>query len=86
MTPCQVDYQAYDWNGTQVPPEWHAWLNHIRKEPPHVDPLMIANSPAWKTNHQENLTGTRAAYKSYSTVGEYETMQRREARLNEGCC
>lgn len=31
---------------------------------------MIASNPAWKSPHIENLTGTRAAFKTYSTTGE----------------
>ncbi|CAD6588836.1 MAG: hypothetical protein CYPHOPRED_004555 [Cyphobasidiales sp. Tagirdzhanova-0007] len=63
-----VDYAQWEFNGTQVPPEWRGWLNHIRKDPPHLDPLMISSSPTWKSSHLENLTGTRGAYKSYSTT------------------
>merc|ERR1711939_621390 len=49
-----VDYAQWDFNGSQVPPEWHAWLNHIRRDPPHKDPIMLASSPAWKSKHIEN--------------------------------
>ncbi|GAA97859.1 uncharacterized protein L969DRAFT_96240 [Mixia osmundae IAM 14324] len=64
-----VDYSAYDFNGSQVPPEWHSWLNHIRTLPPDRDPVVIASRQAWQTEHFENLTGTRGAYKPYSSTG-----------------
>jgi len=31
-----------------VPPEWHSWLQHIRKEPPTNDLLMQNLTPPWK--------------------------------------
>ena len=65
--------QQWDFNGSQVPPEWHAWLNGIRKDPPHEDPIMQQSHQKWMSTSWENLTGTRGAYKSYSTTGkEYE--------------
>ncbi|KAK9896061.1 NDUFA12-domain-containing protein [Cystobasidium minutum MCA 4210] len=63
-----VDYAQYDFNGSQVPPEWHAWLNHVRLDPPHLDPIVQRSEQAWKAGHHENLTGTRAAFKTYSTT------------------
>ena len=47
-----------DFNGTQVPPEWHAWLNAIRKDPPHLDPVMQRSAQKWQTVSFENLTGS----------------------------
>lgn len=38
----------HDFNATQVPPEWHAWLSHIRKDPPQEDPVVQNLSPPWK--------------------------------------
>ncbi|EAU84300.1 hypothetical protein CC1G_01296 [Coprinopsis cinerea okayama7 len=63
-----VDFVQHDFNATQVPAEWHAWLSHIRKDPPTEDPVMQNLSPPWKAPWVENLTGTRGAYKSYNTV------------------
>jgi len=63
-----VDYAQHDYNATQVPPEWHAWLSHIRKDPPHNDPIIQAVTPSWKAPHVENMTGTRGAYRPYNTV------------------
>jgi len=44
---------------TKVPPEWHAWLHHIVKEPP--DPAMTRRP--WQKEHVPNLTGTALAYR-----------------------
>ncbi|KAK4699204.1 NADH dehydrogenase (ubiquinone) 1 alpha subcomplex subunit 12, partial [Phenoliferia sp. Uapishka_3] len=60
--------QQHDFNASQVPPEWHSWLSHIRKDAPNVDPIMQASRQPWQSPHWENLTGTPGAYKSYNTV------------------
>lgn len=44
---------------SRVSPEWHGWLHHTWDEPPTSKPL--AHKP-WEKPHQENLTGTPAAY------------------------
>lgn len=44
---------------SRVPPEWHGWLHHSWDEPPTKAPL---KKKAWEKPHQENLTGTPAAY------------------------
>ena len=51
-----------------MPPEWHSWLSHIRKDAPTEDPIMIASRPPWQTPAIENLTGTRARFTTYSTT------------------
>ncbi|OSD04318.1 NDUFA12-domain-containing protein [Trametes coccinea BRFM310] len=63
-----VDYAQHDYNATQVPPEWHSWIHHIRKDPPTEDNIMQNLSPPWKTPWTENLTGTRGAFKTYNTT------------------
>lgn len=45
---------------SKVPPEWHAWLHHMADEP------IPENSPfrqPWQKPHQQNQTGTLAAYR-----------------------
>jgi NADH dehydrogenase (ubiquinone) 1 alpha subcomplex subunit 12 len=39
----------HEYNASQVPPEWHSWIHHIRKDPPAEDALMQNLSPTWKT-------------------------------------
>jgi len=63
-----VDFSQHEFNATQVPPEWHSWLQHIRKDPPNADPVMLHSVPRWQGRHIENLTGTRGAYKPYNTA------------------
>ncbi|KAF5369805.1 hypothetical protein D9758_001359 [Tetrapyrgos nigripes] len=63
-----VDYAQHEFNATQVPPEWHSWIQHIRKDPPSSDSVMQASSPPWKAPWIENLTGTRGAFKTYNTT------------------
>jgi len=63
-----VDYAQHRYNATQVPPEWHSWIQHIRKDPPTQDDVLKTMSPPWKAPWVENLTGTRGAYKPYNTV------------------
>ncbi|KAG5353696.1 NADH dehydrogenase [ubiquinone] 1 alpha subcomplex subunit 12 [Termitomyces sp. T112] len=63
-----VDLAQHNYHASQVPPEWHSWLQHIRENPPHKDPVMLNSSPPWKAPWIENLTGTRGAYRPYNTV------------------
>ncbi|CED82174.1 ndufa12-domain-containing protein [Phaffia rhodozyma] len=64
-----VDYAQHNYHVSQIPPEWHSWINHIRKDPPTIDPIMKESTPTWLLPHRENMTGTRGAYKPYSTTG-----------------
>jgi len=63
-----VDFAQHDYHASQVPPEWHSWLSHIRKDPPAEDRAMQNLTPSWKAPWMENLTGTRGAFKTYNTV------------------
>lgn len=44
---------------SKVSADWHGWLHHTFKEPPTKEPL---KRKEWEKPHQENLTGTVAAY------------------------
>jgi NADH:ubiquinone oxidoreductase subunit len=44
---------------SRVSPDWHGWLHHTWNEPPTKAPPLRR---AWEKPHQENLTGTPAAY------------------------
>lgn len=44
---------------SRVDPDWHGWLHYTYDEPPTKAPLPHKN---WEKPHQENLTGTPAAY------------------------
>jgi hypothetical protein len=44
----KTSVSQHDFNATQVPPEWHSWIQHIRKDPPTRDLLMQKLTPPWK--------------------------------------
>ena len=44
---------------SRVSPEWHGWLHFTWDQPPTKAPIA---HKAWEKPHQENLTGTLAAY------------------------
>ena len=44
---------------SRVSPDWHGWLHRTWDEPPGDKPL---KHKSWEKPHQENLTGTPAAY------------------------
>jgi len=44
---------------SRVSPEWHGWLHRTFDEPPTNVPLA---RQSWEIPHQENLTGSAAAY------------------------
>ncbi|KAG8769242.1 hypothetical protein FRC20_007051, partial [Serendipita sp. 405] len=51
-----VDLAQHEYNISQVPPEWHSWISHIRKEPPTEDGVMQKMTPAWKAVRKANWT------------------------------
>jgi len=44
---------------SKIPPEWHLWIHFLTKKTP-SDSL---NKFSWQKPYEENLTGTRRAYK-----------------------
>jgi len=62
---------------TKIPPEWHSWIHFIRRDVP----LNDKNKFSWQKQHEENLTGTKKAYKPEGSLSydlkknnkEYET-------------
>ncbi|PWN23887.1 NDUFA12-domain-containing protein [Microstroma glucosiphilum] len=62
-----VEFKSADFNASQCEPAWHAWLKHIQTEPPTTNPRM-QNKHTWESAPQENLTGTRGMFKTYSTT------------------
>lgn len=66
--------------GSKTPPLWNAWLHHSLEEAPSPEDFEAA--PAWVKSHQENLSGTAAAYRPKGslvhggaradTAGDYE--------------
>ncbi|AWK86518.1 NADH:ubiquinone oxidoreductase subunit NDUFA12 [Azospirillum thermophilum] len=67
-------------DASKIPPEWHAWLHYITK-----DPIPEGSSPfhkPWVKEHQPNMSGSTQAYrppghqlaggKRVSATGDYE--------------
>jgi NADH:ubiquinone oxidoreductase subunit len=54
-----------DYDGSQVPAEWHNWLHYICDDPPTTNPRVHYK---WMIEHGENLSGTDKAYTPYSTT------------------
>eukprot|EP00914_Ancora_sagittata_P033593 GHVO01067712.1.p1 GENE.GHVO01067712.1~~GHVO01067712.1.p1 ORF type:complete len:149 (-),score=10.31 GHVO01067712.1:8-424(-) len=56
---------GHDYDGSQIPAEWHRWLHHIGDEAPTVAPPV---NYKWLPDHRENTTGTPRQYVPYSTT------------------
>uniref|UniRef100_A0A914MZ74 NADH dehydrogenase [ubiquinone] 1 alpha subcomplex subunit 12 n=2 Tax=Meloidogyne TaxID=189290 RepID=A0A914MZ74_MELIC len=55
-----------EYDGSQIPPEWHRWIHHICDKPPTIEKL---SSPKWQLEHQENLSVELSKkYVPYSTT------------------
>ncbi|KAI8914402.1 NADH ubiquinone oxidoreductase subunit NDUFA12-domain-containing protein [Gorgonomyces haynaldii] len=62
-----VIYNKWDYDGSQVPPQWHQWLHKISDDVP-TDKTVP--TPFYEPAHFENMTGTRGAFKTYNTVAQ----------------
>ena len=60
---------------SRVSPDWHGWLHFTWDEPPTKAPL---KHKAWEKPHQENLTGTEAAYVPPGSIRRAEPVARRD--------
>ncbi|QUS35549.1 NADH:ubiquinone oxidoreductase subunit NDUFA12 [Falsirhodobacter algicola] len=60
---------------SRVDPDWHGWLHHTWNDPPTTRPL---THKAWEKPHQENLTGTPAAYAPAGSLRRVEPVARRD--------
>ncbi|KAI8812740.1 NADH ubiquinone oxidoreductase subunit NDUFA12-domain-containing protein [Cladochytrium replicatum] len=58
-----VLYHKWNYDGSQVPAEWNQWLTHTTDDLPGALPKAL-----YQAEHVENVTGTRAAFKTYSTT------------------
>ncbi|XP_076244548.1 NADH dehydrogenase (ubiquinone) B17.2 subunit [Calliopsis andreniformis] len=56
----------YEYDGSQVPPEWFGWLHYKTDLPPHKDPTRPKYK--WIAEHKPNLSGTDQAYMPYTTT------------------
>ena len=60
---------------TRVGPEWHGWLHHTWDDAP--TEVEIIHKP-WEKSHQENLTGTAAAYAPAGSIRNAAPATRRD--------
>ena len=48
-----------DVEASKIPPEWHSWMHFLKRNTPSNN----EKNYSWQKQHQENLTGTKKAYK-----------------------
>lgn len=60
---------------SRVAPDWHGWLHRTWDQPPTERPLV--HKP-WERPHQENLTGTAAAYAPPGSIRRANETPRRD--------
>lgn len=60
---------------SRVSPDWHGWLHHTWPHPPTDKPLVHKE---WEAPHQENLTGTAAAYAPAGSIRAGKPAPRRD--------
>lgn len=60
---------------SRVAPEWHGWLHFTWDQPPTKSPIP---HKAWEKPHEENLTGTVAAYAPAGSIRLAEPAPRRD--------
>lgn len=60
---------------TKVSPDWHGWLHRTWDTPPTQKPL---THKSWEKPHEENLTGTLAAYAPTGSLRRGTAQERRD--------
>jgi NADH:ubiquinone oxidoreductase subunit len=60
---------------SRISPDWHGWMHHTWDTPPTEQPL--PHKP-WEKPHQENLTGTPAAYVPAGSIRRPAPVERRD--------
>jgi len=56
-----VDYINPEYDATQVPPDWHAWLHHMTPYTPQQSEVQ-EHVPTYRKAYNQNLTGTPYRY------------------------
>jgi len=51
---------------SKIPPEWHSWIHFMNNKLPNKD----VKKYSWQKKFQENLTGTKNAYKPEGSLSE----------------
>lgn len=60
---------------SRINPDWHGWLHHTWDQPPTKSSLA---HKAWEKPHQDNLTGTAAAYLPAGSLRRVAPIERRD--------
>ena len=60
---------------SQIAPDWHGWLHFTWDEPPTKAPLP---HKTWEKPHQENPTGSAAAYAPAGSLHQIAPIKRRD--------
>ncbi|KAJ3041940.1 hypothetical protein HDV00_008449 [Rhizophlyctis rosea] len=60
-----VLYKKWNYDATQVPPEWHQWLHKITDDVPSEKTLPKS---FFVTPSVENVTGSKGAFRTYNTT------------------
>lgn len=60
---------------SRISPDWHGWLHHTWDQTPAEQAL---RHRAWEKPHQENLTGTLAAYAPPGSIRRGVPVERRD--------
>ena len=60
-----VQYNKWDFDASQIPPEWHQWMHRMSDDIPTEKTLP---KPMFASTSREHLTGTRGAFKTYNTT------------------
>ncbi|KAH8600852.1 NADH-ubiquinone oxidoreductase subunit B17.2 [Bisporella sp. PMI_857] len=66
-----VDYKIgnSEFEASDIEPGWHAWISYMVDKPPTEDPILRTGVRKWELpEHRRNLTASRGAFKTYSTV------------------
>ncbi|XP_014676605.1 PREDICTED: probable NADH dehydrogenase [ubiquinone] 1 alpha subcomplex subunit 12 isoform X2 [Priapulus caudatus] len=54
-----------DYDGSQIPSDWHRWLHYSTDSPPSVTPCTQRD---WFLDHEENFSGTAKGFVPFSTT------------------
>lgn len=60
---------------SRISPDWHGWLHRTFDELPSEQPL---KHKSWEQPHQENLTGTMAAYAPAGSLRQAQPADRKD--------
>ncbi|KAM3080993.1 hypothetical protein ACMFMF_002908 [Clarireedia jacksonii] len=64
-----VDYKDKEFDPSHIEPGWHAWISYMVDKPPTEDPILRTGVRPWELpDHRPNMTASRSAFKTYSTV------------------